>query len=156
MAKADVKTAAQTQTDDDDEIPSVMEFSEDVSNAEAPPPLPLGEYEATIRRTEVKVAQSSGNRYVAVSFHIPPEDYPADFDIENAPDGTTVIYRRVPFEDSAQARFRMRQFCEAIEAPMSRSIDVNDWIGLTAKVSITHEKYEGIPRAVITRVSAII
>ena len=155
MAKAQAATVADTASDDDD-IPSVMEFSEDIAGAEAPPVLPTAEYEATIRKTEVKIGQASGNRYVAVHFHIAVEDYPADYDVDNAPDGTTIIYRRVPFEDNAQARFRMRVFCEAIEAAMSRNIDVNDWIGLSSKVSIVHERYEGADRAAINRVSQII
>ncbi len=155
MAKAQAEAAANPTTDDD-EIPSIMEYSEDIAGAEAPPALPVRDYEATIRKAEVRIGQASGNRYVAVHFHIPTEDYPADFDTENAPDGTTIIYRRVPFEDNAQSRFRMRQFCEAIEAPMSRSVDVNDWIGLSGKVSVVHERYEGVERATIIRVSQIL
>lgn len=132
---------------------SIVEFSDDISTAEAPEPLPVGEYPAQITGAEVKISQR-GTKYCAVTFFINVDDYPADFPVENAPDGATIIYRRVGLEDNAQARFGLKKFCESIGAPMATSIDVNDWISLEASVEVDHDEWEGVVRAQIVRVNA--
>jgi hypothetical protein len=134
-----------------DQRPSVIEFSEDVSTQEAPQPLPPGDYPATIKHAEVKTSQRE-TKYAAVTFHISPDAYPADF-TEGDPDGETIIFRRVPMEDTARSRFMLKRFCESIGATPSKRIDVNEWVGLEATVTVQHEEYEGMPRATITRVS---
>lgn len=131
---------------------SIIEFSEDISNAEAPAPLPVGDYPAEIRGAERKTS-AKGNPYGSVTFFIAPENYPADF-VEGDPDGMTLLYNRVTLDDSPQGRYRMRKFCEAIGAPMGSKVDLNDWVGLTATVSIGHDTYEGETRAVINKVNA--
>lgn len=132
---------------------SIIEFSEDIADAEAPEPLPVGEYPGTILKAERKESQR-GTTYAAVTFNVSPDDYPADYPIEEAPDGSQLIYRRVSLEDNKRARFMLRRFCETIGAPMpSRTLNLSEWIGLDAKLHIEHEVYEGMPRAQIARVS---
>ncbi len=138
---------------DDDELPSIIAYSEDIADAEPPVPLPVGDYPAEIRKVEQNESQKTGNMYAAVSFYISPEDYPADYDASNAPDGTVLIYRRVLLEDNPQSRWRMRKFLTAIGAVPSRNIDLNDWIGLTATVGVGRDVWEGEPRAQVERVN---
>jgi len=133
------------------DVPSVVEFTEDVGQQEAPEPLPPGEYLATIRGAEARTSQRD-TKYAAVTFHISPDQYPADF-TEGDPDGETIIFRRVPLEDTARARFMLRRFCEAIGATPAKRIDLNEWVGLEAMVTVAHEEYEGMPRATISKVS---
>lgn len=137
-----------------EEQSSIIEFSEDISQAEQPEPLPLNDYPFNIRAVEAKIATASGNKYAAVTCYISPDDYPADFPVENAPDGVTIIYRGVPLSDTPQNRWRLRGFCDAIGAPMSNSIDLNEWIGLSAVATVDQEEYEGVMRNVIKRVKA--
>lgn len=136
-----------------DDTMTIVEFSEDISQAEQPEPLPTGEYHATIRQVEVKVSQR-GTKYAAVSFIIAPEEFPADYPAENAPDGKMIVYRRCSLEDNPNARWMLRQFCENIGATPSKRIDVNEWIGLEANVQIDHDEYEGVVREQISRVNA--
>ena len=133
---------------------SIVEFSEDISEAEAPEPLPPGEYAATIRGAEVKVSQR-GTKYAAVTFIVAPEEFPADYPVENAPDGKVIIFRRCSMEDNPQARYMLKNFCEAIGATASKRIDVNDWLGLEASIQVENEDYEGIAREQIARVNAL-
>jgi hypothetical protein len=137
----------------DDDSVTIVEFSSDISEAEAPEPLPVGQYNATIRAAEVKVSTNSGNRYAAVSFHIAPDEYPADYPTDIAPDGKVIIHRRLVMEDDARSKFNVRKFCEAIGAPMSKKIDVGDWVGLEARITIAHGTWEGMVREEIERVS---
>lgn len=134
-----------------DEMPSIIEYSDDISSAEAPVPLPKGDYIGTIRSAELKQSQK-GNNYVSVAFFIPADQYPATYTDGN-PDGETLTYNRVPADDSARGRYRMRKFCEAIGAVASKKIDLGEWIGLTAKLTVGEDEYEGEKRAQITKVS---
>ena len=136
-----------------DDVTTIVEFSSDISEAEAPEPLPVGEYPATIRACEVKVSTNSGNKYAAVSFHISPDEYPADYPADIAPDGKVIVYRRLVMEDDQRSKYNVRKFCEAIGAPMSKKIDVAEWVGLEARVQIEHGTWEGLPREEIARVT---
>lgn len=132
---------------------SIVEFSEDIGDAEAPEPLPAGEYPATIRGAEVKTSQR-GTLYAAVTFVVSPDEFPADYPVENAPDGKVIVYRRCSMEDNPQARYMLRNFIEAIGATASKKIDVNEWMGLSANIQVENEEYEGVMREQIVRVNA--
>jgi hypothetical protein len=135
------------------EMPSVIEFSEDIANAEAPVPLPAGDYQAEIRAATQKTSQTSGNPYASVQFFIPPEQYPADF-TEGEPDGMLLTFNRVSLQDTPASRHRLRKFCEAIGAPAGKKVDLNEWVGRSATVSVQHDTYEGEQRAAIGKVAA--
>lgn len=137
-----------------EEVASIIEYSEDIADVEQPEPLPMGDYPITIRAAEAKESVNTGNKYAAVSCYISPDDFPADYPAENAPDGKTIIFRRVSLEDTPQARFGMRRFCEAIGAPMSSRIDINDWVGLEATAVVDVSEYEGLLREEIKRIEA--
>lgn len=136
-----------------EETMSIVEFSEDIGEAEAPEPLPVGEYPATIMAAEVKISQRN-TKYAAVTFMVSPDEYPADYPADLAPDGKTIIHRRCSLEDNPQSRFMLRQFIEAIGATASKKIDVNEWVGLEANIEIDHDEYEGVTREQIKRVNA--
>lgn len=136
-----------------DEI-SIIEYSSDIASAEAPPPLPVGDYPATVESVAVRTSQTSGNDYLAVVLNVSPDDYPADFDSENYPDGVKLSYNRLVVEDTARSRYQMRKFCEAVGAKMSKRIDPSEWIGLSCKVGIKHDTYEGEKRAQIGAIKA--
>jgi len=134
-----------------DEQSSIIEYSEDISNAEAPLPLPVRTYPAVIRKVEALTSQK-GSRYAAVSLYISVDDYPADYPTENAPDGTTLVFRRIALDDTAAGRYRMRKFCETIGAPATKRVDLNDWLNLSCQVAVKHEEFEGEKRAVAEKV----
>ena len=140
---------------DTEELGSIVEFSEDVADQEAPVPLPASEYEATIKGVEAKVSTTSGKKYAAVQFYIGTDQYPADYPVENNPDGVLITYRMVPLEDTPQSRFRLKRFMEAIGAKPGKRIDISEWVGLTAKVGTSVDEYEGVPRENISKVSAL-
>ena len=135
-----------------EEFSSIVDFSIDLNKQEAPEPLPAGEYTGTIRKAEVKESQR-GTMYAAVSFHIDAAQYPADFK-DGSDDGLTLIFRRVGLEDNPQARYGTKRFIESIGAPLSKKIDVNEWVGMEASLDVVLDTYEGVTRAVIDRVRA--
>ena len=138
-----------------EELQTIVEYSEDIADAEAPEPIPVGPYPANIESACVKDSKTNPDRqYYEVGFTISVDDYPADYDARNAPEGTRLFFRRLSAEDMPGPRYRVRKFCEAIGAQMpKRQVDASEWIGLTATVEIEHEDWEGMPRAQITKVS---
>ena len=139
------------------DLPSVFEFSTDIADAEAPPPLPVGEYEAQIVKAEPALSQNSGNQYAAVSFRIDPAQYPPDFDgAEIYPDGVTLVYRRVVLEENPVAMYNLKNFLLAIDVAPSKMVDLNEWVGQSARVRIAHEVYEGVNRHQIAAVSSLV
>lgn len=135
-----------------EELSSIVEFSIDLNKQEAPEPLPAGSYTGVIRNAEVKESQR-GTMYAAVSFHIGADQFPADYK-DGTEDGLTLVYRRVGLEDNPQARYGTKRFIEAIGAPLSKKIDVSEWVGLEADLEVEHDTYEGVTRAVVNRVRA--
>lgn len=128
------------------EANSILDYSADIADAEAPVALPAGDYPAKIVAAENGTSQSSGKSRVDVTFRIAPEDFPADYeDAESFPDGKDV-HAYVSAEDTKAARFRMKKFCEAIGASMSNRLDINDWIGKSAVITIEPDAFEGIER----------
>jgi hypothetical protein len=130
---------------------SIIEYAEDLSEAEAPVPLPKGDYTAEIRGAEKKIS-GKGNEYVDVTFFISPDEYPADY-TEGNPDGMTLNYGRLSPANTTQARWGMKKFCESIGAVLGKQLDLNDWIGKSAVVTVSHEDYEGVTRARIAKVN---
>lgn len=138
--------------DSTDDLMSIVEFSENIADAEEPEPLPESEYPAEITAAEVKTSATKGTKYASVTFRIQEQDYPADFPAENAPGGKNVRFM-VGMEDNPPARFRLKRFLEAVGAPRSKRINVTEWIGLSAKVTIKHDEYEGVVREQVARVT---
>lgn len=135
-----------------EEMQTILEFSEDISEAEAPLPLPAGEYEASIQSAAVRVSQN-GNPYIQIGLLINPDQYPVDYPVEEAPEGTILYYNRTPAADDKRARYRIRKLCESIGAPVpSKHLDLNEWIGLTARVQVDVGEWEGMPRSEASKI----
>lgn len=148
MAK---KSKVEVESNEED-LMSIVEFSEDISSAEEPEPLPEGEYPAELTAAEVKTSATKGTRFAAITFTIKEEDYPADYDASMAPGGKKVRFI-TSLEDNPPARFRLRRFCEALGAPMSKRIDITQWIGLAANVTIKHDEYQEQIREQVSKVA---
>jgi hypothetical protein len=135
--------------EDEDDL-SIIEFSENIADAEAPDPLPERDYPASISKVS-RETSGKGGTYAAVSFHVNEEDYPSDFDAAQAPGGKEVRHV-VMLTDDAPTRHRVRKFCEAIGANMGKRINLSEWIGLQATITIKHDTYEGVKREKVGKV----
>lgn len=137
--------------DNTEEMDDIIDYDDDVSDAEAPDPIPVGTYPAQIVSAEKKVS-GKGNNYINVGFQISTDDYPADFPVENEPDGVRLSYMRLSPDNRPRARFAMKKFIEAVGAKGGKSINIKEWIGLEAKLRVSHDTYEGMPQARIDAV----
>jgi len=147
-----VSTVKKEETKSMSDTPSIIEFSEDLSNAEQPEPLPKGQYPFEIRAAERKTS-GKGNEYAEINLFIDPETYPADY-TEGNEDGTILVYRRLQLTDNPQGRYRIRKFLEAVGGKLGKKMDLNDLVGLNGIVEVDHEMFEGENRAVAKRILA--
>ena len=140
---------------EENQVDSIVTFSEDVSSQEAPPPLPTGDnYEGVIKDAKVNVSKTSGKRYAAITFVVSPDQYPPDF--KGPEEGVQLSYNRLLVEDTAQARYQIRRFCESIGAVVpGKEWNVKEIIGLSGRLKVGHDTYEGVPRAQLEKVSKL-
>lgn len=132
---------------------SIIEYSQDLATAEQPPLLPPGPYPAEIVGAMEKTSRTNGHKYLNLTARINAESYPADY-TEGDPDGIELQYNFIQLEDTPRARFQMRRFLERIGAPLSRRVDLNDLIGRTMTVEVTHNEWNEEQRLQIARVLA--
>lgn len=137
------------------ELGSILDYSDDIADAEAPRSLPAGDYPATITGAAVGTSQASGKPRVDVSFTIAPDDFPADYEDADAFADGKIVHAYIGAADDKAARFRMRKFVEAIGAPAGSKIDVNDWVGRKAVITIKPEDFEGVERERYVKVESI-
>lgn len=131
---------------------SLIQFSQNIADAEAPPPLPAGEYEGVCVGAVPGLSKSSGNPMLPLTYKIAADQFPADFDAGGA-DELTFVYNRLTTRDTAQDRFRMKNICLAHGVAMSNNIDANDFVGKRVKLVITIGKdLEGNDRSEIGKI----
>jgi hypothetical protein len=121
-------------------VQTIIEYDDDVMNAEQPQPLPMRDYVGEIRTAEVKKSQKE-TLYADAVFYISPDQYPVDYTDGN-PEGTQV-HVRISVERNPQARWQMRKFISAIGAKGGARLDTSEWVGLQAKLSVAPREYQG-------------
>lgn len=137
-----------------EQVTTIVEYAEDIAEAVAPDPLPARDYPAEIRTAEIKTSANTGNRYYSLGIFVAPENYPADYNSENAPDGRTFMYNLLSAEDTPNARYRLKKFLESVGLPMSKRIDVNEWIGQGVTVELKHGQWQGEVREEVAKIKA--
>lgn len=136
------------------ETRSILQFSKNIAEQEAPPALPPGEYPAQVVAAEVRENKSGDGDHVYITWEIKPEAYPADFDASFYPEGRRV-YQRLGASDIPSQRFRFKRFCEALGVPASTdTFDVGEWIGLSAILGLDVETFEEVETERVKKVMA--
>lgn len=133
---------------------TILEFTENLKDAEAPEPLPKSDYPFTVSGAENGVG-TSGKPRIDVTLNIAPEDFPPDYvDAADYPEGKQVHYY-LASEDTKKNRWRIREFATAIGAKLGAKIDVNDWIGKKGTVTVDHDDFEGVMRERAQKITSL-
>lgn len=133
---------------DNDALPSVVEFTEDVSLQEAPPVLPPGTYNATCTRALVTPSKSNPeNHLLNLEFTIAQNEFPADF--AEAEDVKLYWNRNTVNKNTAKERWQLKQLGEKMKVHIGRRLDCNDFIGKQVKLKVKNGAWQGVPRAEI-------
>jgi hypothetical protein len=143
--------------DQDDGSVDIIEIEGSLDEIEKPQDIKAGRYLAEI--TNVEIRQGPKARYYAVTFVIPPEEFPSDQAEaleESNPDGIQIYWNRVmvPRSGSDQrSLFRVKQWMATIGLDTATNrIDPSEWMGQQAMLVVQHGTWQGEKRPEIKRV----
>lgn len=135
----------------------ILELDMNLEDYEDFEPLPDSDYPGTITSAEMRVSDK-GNEYYYVVFQVHPADYPADYAVENAPEGINLVYARVqkPTVTNRRSITGVKNFLRAIGMPLKSSvINPGDWEGKKAKLLLGHQNWNGIDINTINGIEAL-
>lgn len=127
---------------------SIITLSEDLGNMEEFEALPPGPYPAEVRDVEIKHSEKVPQGYFVISMLIDPEDFPADYDVANAPEGLPITYARVavPVAENRRSVAPIKRWLKALGLPAAgMQIDTDQWIGKKVQVMLSSTTYQGAP-----------
>lgn len=153
MAKAKVAEDADMDMPTDAEM-GIIELDGNLDETPEPELLPAAFYDAEVADVQVRQNQKGTGSYFSVKFMISPDSYPADYDVDNWPDGLPLYYNllRVPTSSDRRAKLNIKRFMETLGLPTDVNvIDPTTWIGRPARIKVEHSTYEGVTRESIAR-----
>lgn len=124
---------------------NILELDMDLDSFEDFEALPNGEYPAEVRSAEQRMSDK-GNEYYYIVFNIHPDDFPADYAVENAPEGMNLVYARLQKPDPKNRRSitAVKNFYRALGLDLKTSvINPGEWEGKRAKLVVTRDEYQG-------------
>lgn len=137
---------------------SIIELSQDLNEMQEYEPLPAGPYIAQVRDVEIRHSEKLPNGFFYVQLLIPVENFPADYDAANAPEGLTVIYARVqvPTPENRRSVRPFKNFIRALGLEDSgNKIDTSEWVNKELQVLLSTSEYQGAPVNNVESVSPV-
>lgn len=118
-------------------------------------PLPDGPYRAELQDAEIKYNEKTPQGFITAQFKVHPDQFPADYDAANAPEGVTVTQGYVALPDPSNRRTvaPFKRFLTALGVDMKGSdFDPQDWVGREVQVLLKRGEYQG---ALLNNIEAI-
>ena len=140
-----------------DQINDITELDRNLEDFEDFVPLPAGNYKAVIAEVEKRLSEK-GNEFYYIVLEIPTEEYPADYDVENNPEGTKMVYSRIQALDASNRRSitAMKKFYRALGLPLTTAtIDHNEWEGKEVKLNLKMGTWQGEKRPEIEAIESL-
>lgn len=119
--------------------------------------LPKSGYPAECVVAEIRTSDG-GNDYLYTNWRIDPSDYPADYDRENAPEGTVLNYSRVqvPQANDRRSITALKKLLRAMGLPTAvKTVDPATFVGQKAKIVVVTQVYQGEKRNSIQAVESL-
>lgn len=127
---------------------NIIELGQDLDQMEEFEALPAGTYTAQLQDVEIRHSEKIPNGYLYIQLIVPTEEFPADYDVGNAPEGLVVTYANVKLPDMNNRRTvaPYKKLLEAVGVKAKGTkFDPNDWIGKDVQVNLTRSEYQGSP-----------
>jgi RNase P/RNase MRP subunit p30 len=127
---------------------SIIELGSKIEEMEEYEPLPEGQYIATIRSVEIKHSEKLPHGYFNIQMLVEPEQYPADYDAANNPEGTPLTYARVqvPTSENRRSVNTFRKFLAVLGMePKGDKFSTEDWVNKEVQVLLKRTEYQGNP-----------
>lgn len=148
------KQAAKRVTEDEEDVKNkssgggnstIVELDMNLEDMEDFEILPDGNYPGTITLAEMRTSPK-GNDYYYVTFKIDADDFPADYAVENAPEGINLTYARVqkPTPTNRRSVTAVKKFMAALGLSLKTStINPGEWEGRKASLKVGHGDFNG-------------
>lgn len=136
---------------------SIIELDQNLDSFEDYEILPKSTYPGTCETAEIRTSDN-GNEYYYTNWRIDPSDYPADYDEENAPEGTVLNYSRVQVPTAGDRRSitNVKKLMRAMGLDLkTKTIDCSEWVGKRANLVVGHNKYNGETRNAILSIESL-
>lgn len=137
---------------------SIIELEQNLEDFEDFEPLPAGTYEGVVTSAEMKISDK-GNEYYYVVWNIHPDAFPADYAVDNAPDGLSLLYARLqkPDVNNRRSITSVKNFYRSLGMKLKTSvINPGEWEGKKAALVVGIEPFNGEPRNVIKSIEALV
>ena len=124
----------------------LIKLSVSLDDMEEYEPLPNGTYPAEIRSVEEKYSEGVPGGYYKMALRIDPDDFPADYDPANAPEGVQVVWASLKRPDPNERRTirPFKQFIKAVGGDLKAAeFNTDDWVGQHVQVLLTVSEYQG-------------
>jgi len=108
-------------------------------------PLPAGPYRAEVREVTTKITEGVPNGFFVIKLRVDPNDFPVDYDPENAPEGVALTYANVKLPDGDRRKVKpFKNLLKALGVDASgTSFDPSDWIGKEVQVFVSVNTFQG-------------
>ncbi len=137
---------------------NIISLNQDIDQMEEFEPLPVGAYNAKVVDVELRTSEKMPNGYIYMQLRVSPEEYPADYDEGNAPEGLLLVYARVAIP-SPENRRSVKPFKDLLLAlgidPKGTEIDMESWIDRDVQVLLSRSEYQGSFINNIDKISAV-
>jgi len=125
---------------------SIIRFDSDISEMAEYEPLPNGVYRATVIDVEERSNEKTPKGFLTTTLRVSPDDYPADYDANNAPDGVNVVmgYLALPDAENRRTVGPFKKFLMALGiAPKGSQFETSDMIGAETQVHLVRGEFQG-------------
>jgi hypothetical protein len=137
---------------------SIIELGMDLDQMAEYEALPDGPYKAEIRDVEVRFSEKVPHGYYYMQMLVPVDEFPADYDAGNAPEGLNIIHSRmkVPSVDDRRSVAPFKAFLKAVGiSTKGNKFDPQDWVGKQVQVLLKRSEYNGSPVNNVEAIGAI-
>lgn len=125
---------------------SVIELASNLDEMSEFEPLPSGVYPAELQDVEIRFSEKVPQGYVYCQFRVDPEDFPADYDIGNAPEGLIVVYSRcaLPTPENRRSVRPFRKFLESLGQNTTKAeFNTDEWLNARVQLTLSQNEYQG-------------
>lgn len=136
---------------------SIVELDMNLDEYDDYEPLPPGGYPFTVTLAETRTSEK-GNDFYYCTLQIHPDDYPADYDVANAPEGANITYARMQKPDPKNRRSitAVKNWFKALGMSTKTSkINPAEWEGKQGKVILKYGKFNNQPTNEIVAIEAL-
>ena len=125
---------------------SIIKLASNLSEMAEYEPLPDGLYSAELQDVDHKINEKNPEGFFTITYRISPDDFPADYDAGNAPEGLQVTqgFLALPSATNRRTVRPFKSFLTALGVSTDLdTVDPEEWIGKNVQILLTRSSFQG-------------